>query len=107
MQLLNLTRAIRVCIRYAADENLQRYQRIVCAASVRFLLTNFRICECRQWAYFVEKLCVASVKELDIRKSDKGCRLIADLDLLSLCIWPDLDHPAALGLSCGGPQQVH
>ena len=58
-------------------------------------------------AYFVEKLCVASVKELDFRKSDKGCRLIADLDLLSLCIWPDLDHPEALRLSCGGPQQVH
>ena len=37
-------------------------------------------------AYFVEKLCVASVKELDFRKSHKGYRLIADLDLLSLCI---------------------
>ena len=64
----------------------------------------------REWrlmAYFVEKLGVASVRALDLLKSDGVCRLIADLDLHSLCIWLDLDHPEALGLSCGGPQQVH
>ncbi len=58
-------------------------------------------------AYFVEKLGVASVRALDLLKSDGVCRLIADLDLLSLCIWPYLVHPEALRLGCGGPRQVH